>query len=358
MRRLWCMLVLASLLASAFVLPASGASPNVRIAFDFASLKATVDALEDPSLTLGRARAVAALPGPRATIAQTSRFDKAATAERYAESLLAAAHGSAAAGDPFAFDAVAAKKAEIAALTAIIARSPETFMAPVLQRDLAYSPQNANVLVHVVPVLGGTSDGWSRGDTFYIALHYFGNDVPALQSLLAHECYHVIQSSVRSRATGPEPSERARAALALFRSLEDEGTASLVGDPAAFPGDGAYSRFLKQKYRRNENRIVEAFELFTSLLYRTYSDESASPNALYDLGFSGTWDSSAYFVGYRMAKVIERYRGRVAIGGLIATASPLDFVRAYAEIAAAHPADPDIVPLPAAMVGIAHALER
>jgi hypothetical protein len=56
----------------------------------------------------------------------------------------------------------------------------------------------------------------------------------------------------------------------------------------------------------------------------------------YRKGFSGDNDDRFYFVGYEMAKALERYCGRGCIGGLFKR-PPVEFFRRYVELYAKHP---------------------
>ncbi len=67
----------------------------------------------------------------------------------------------------------------------------------------------------------------------------------------------------------------------------------------------------------------------SSSRYRAFQDPEADGDALYRIGFSGSLDSLAYFVGYRMAQTIEKRRGRARLLQLIAR-DPTEFFHEYA----------------------------
>jgi hypothetical protein len=93
----------------------------------------------------------------------------------------------------------------------------------------------------------------------------------------------------------------------------------------------------RQQYRRNADpaRIKENFALFDTVL-SGIRDGSLPWNKAYARGFSGNNDARFYFVGYEMAKAIEKYRGRKQIAQLFEK-PPVEFIRQYIALYKKHP---------------------
>jgi hypothetical protein len=77
-------------------------------------------------------------------------------------------------------------------------------------------------------------------------------------------------------------------------------------------------------------------------MFRAAHDGEADYKELYSLGFSGTWGSPLYFVGYRMSQVIARYGGRNKLASYLAQPSG-SFFADYMAACDAHPEDSQCV---------------
>jgi hypothetical protein len=264
--------------------------------------------------------ALLARPEVRALIAQTARFDAAATPEAFRNTLQLAAAGrlKADAPDPFAFSRVRQRAADIGRLYDLIEAR-----APALQRDIAARlqpdlPAGVDLNVHAAFVVGGTSDGWAQpANQLYLALQSFEGDYDGLVTLMAHEVYHVVQYSVMPATGSAAADSRQRNAENLMIATLMEGTASFVGDPTQAAGGGTYLEWYRGRYRTNLGRIQDDFALFDALLFRAAHDGEVDYRELYSLGFSGAWGSPLDFVGYRMAQVIARYGGRSKVAAYL-----------------------------------------
>jgi hypothetical protein len=96
-----------------------------------------------------------------------------------------------------------------------------------------------------------------------------------------------------------------------------EGTASFVGHPVRADDAGPYLDGFRNRYRTNPERIQDDFAVFDTLMFRAVHDGDAGYEELYSLGFSGSWGSPLYFVGYRMAQVLSRYAGRAKLAAYL-----------------------------------------
>ena len=323
-------------LAVVFTNVANAATVDIR--FDVSAAKATLTALDNPKLTLAEATDVARIHGNKSLIVQARRFDPQATEQNFILTLMSLAKRETPTLDPFQLTLNAEQKNQAAALVRQIDTNPRLYIKPAETAIARYSPQGVTLVADAVIVLGGTSDGWSPGvkragrDQFYIASDYFKGDANGLSALLAHELFHVVQSNVNKANTNILSSSSDAIILTLCQNLLDEGTASLVGDMLNWPGEGAYLKKNREKYTRNLQRLPEIANLFSSLIYRAAYDPKATIDDLYPLAFTGSWDSSVYYLGYYMAKTIEQKAGRPALIAAL-SASPAEFVIRYNRIA-------------------------
>lgn len=320
----------------------ASAQPKISIAIDSTTARAILGAFEKKSITDEELAAMQQLGGVQALIHQAGRFDKNATPEAFAATLTNAVAGGKPSPDPFAFARVAARAEATRKLLASIEADPKKLESAIAARIAPYAPQDAQLQATVHLIAGGTSDGFVPGGSdLYIALDYLQDDFDGLALMTAHEVYHTLQNQVAAPAVKREG--RLAEAAALLRPLLSEGTASMVGDPLTVASPKAYTAWFSDKYNRNFRRIEQNFALFETMLFALANDPAASMDRLYNLGYSGTWDSPLYFVGYRMAKVIERNDGRGAIAKFIAR-DPAAFVARYVELTKKDHAA-DVVPL-------------
>lgn len=295
-----------------------------------------IDLLERRGVTDAELERVVKLFGNQAVIRHNSNFDPNSTEKAFSLSLRKIIETGSSESDPFAFMQAKRTLAQTRALLTQIEQNPRALIEAVVDRISMYTPQGLKMEVTIHFVNAGTSDGFAADShNFFVALRYFGDDYEGLKLLMAHELYHNAQAAIRDAGhTDSSSVENATTrALNLLESTMDEGTASLVGDPLEIQNGKAYIEWFQGKFRRNLNHLEMNFALLDTLLYRAYNDADASASSryLYNMGFSGIWESPLYFVGYRMAKVIEKYKGRGAIAGAIGK-SPVKFFADYIEI--------------------------
>ena len=108
-----------------------------------------------------------------------------------------------------------------------------------------------------------------------------------------------------------------------------EGTANYAADALSAEGNGPYLEMWRSRYRRNAEpaRIKENFGLFDTLLTDLRAGRIAWDEAQ-RIGFFGNNDARLYFVGYEMAKAIDRYRSAKRIGELLEQ-TPSAFFQEY-----------------------------
>jgi hypothetical protein len=269
----------------------------------------------------------------KTSIRHTANFNKDATVEAYKESLLDVLAGNEPDTDPFQFAAVKRKLPEIRELYAKIKKDPAALMREVFSQMAGYMPEGIKLdgVAHLL--VGGGSDGFATGGDFYVGLHFFGNDYVGLKLLMAHEIYHLAQNQFF-----PLPVDSWKGMTQIQAALNEtlvEGSATLVGDPTGVNG-GSYVEWYRKKFDRNLARIDQNFRLLELMLYRLSKDSGSRFGQYYQLGFSGSWDSPLYFVGYKMAKTILDHRGKPRLVELYSE-GPIAFFREYIALYNARP---------------------
>jgi hypothetical protein len=312
---------------------------TVSIIFDLSAAEAVLRLFDSDHPEKSDVEALLDTPAVRATIAQTGRFDPAATADAYVDTLWRAINGDELVNDPFQFGVVRERLPDIRKTISGLADSGMTITARISARLAVYTPPDLATKTTMYAVLGGTSDGWAPDDEgFYVALRYFRGDIPGLTSLVTHETYHIAQ---RAFFAQDESDAHTDVANMLVASLLSEGTATLVGDPSLFDGDGRYLQFLQRKHQRNLQRIDQNFALFEALYFRAMHDPDVTPEKVYSIGFTGGWDSPLYFVGFKIAEGLERHLGGEALVELLATSTPTDVLARYVRLCT-ETGDPDL----------------
>ena len=318
--------------------PAAG-SNGIRIAFDFAAARATLDALAGKPTVDGEA--AARLPGNARMVAQQRRFDPEATEGRLVASLREAAAGQPIVPDTFMLEGRAKPRLEATrTMLARIEANPESFADEIRQRITRYTPPGLKLAVQVYFIVGGTSDAFADGGVFCVALDYFGDDEAGLRTMMAHELFHAAfdagREAAQEKASAPPLSKDAERVLPLLESTMNEGIASRVGDPTKVTGGKAWIEWFQGKFNRNFERMSSNFVLFDTILAREYRDPKAPVDDLYNIGFSGSYDSALYFVGYEMARVIEEQDGPEAVVR-VAWEGPIAFFWRYIALSRARP---------------------
>lgn len=316
-----------------FTWPVSAENENIQIKFDLSAAEAVLTLFDAEQVSMDDVEALLELPAVQATIKQASRFDKNANQENYVTSLYAILNGQSPDIDPFDFGYVKEKITDIRKGLQQIKANIGEITNRLNSHLAAYIPRDFTAQTNLYAVLGGTSDGWAPGnDSFYVALDYFRNDATGFEAMLSHEVYHTLQGLF----FGPVGKEQAGdKSTFLLSNLFLEGTATLVGNPMNFEGDGSYLKFLQDKHTRNMARIEQNFALFEALYFRIANDPQAPWGPIYNIGFSGTWDSPLYFVGFHIVEGLERHLGRERLVQMLSTLSGqeilTEYIRVYTE---------------------------
>ena len=345
-------------------LAAPVAPPGVTVLIDTSVADAVLEAAtSDAAHVPALAAAALALPGVSAMIAKEHRYTPAATPAAFNAALIGLAQGGS--GEPFALARVREHPEEVRALLRALSAEHAQLAARLAERLNAFAPRGLNLHATLVVVLGSHQNGWvpdQKTPVFYIDAGFQSGDVDSLIAVAAHELFHAVQGAVQpdwdaALAPSMNPSAEARElhnVHAVLLNLVIEGMADYVGDPQLLPGAGPGMQQARREYARSLARNRENFALFDTILYRLGSDGTAPLGELLKVGFGGSWDQSGYYVGYVMARAIDRYSDRERLRALVAL-PPEEFVLDYIAVTQAHADDTDLVHLCSASVAAVRA---
>jgi hypothetical protein len=206
-----------------------------------------------------------------------------------------------------------------------------------------YMPALPHFTATVYGVAGGASDGFvfdrEPEPAFYVAVNRAEGDAEGVKLNMSHELYHVAQRMARARVPGLDAKvldpATAPATARLLRVILDEGTATYVSEPppkaSFFSRSGAYMRMWRASYAKNASpeRIAANFAEFDRLLSGLRTG-SMTWEEVSNVVFTG-YGPGPYFVGYEMAKAIDRRHGPGRIATLFEQ-HPAAFFRMYIEL--------------------------
>ena len=316
---------------AAMVLACATPGCAMEVALDAGSAKAVLAALGNPSLGRSDALAVAQLPGNQGLIRKANSYHIPATAETFADALMAAAHGEPA-NTPTAknlgFDRLKPRARALTALITTIETHPDTFRSWVVDRVGRFSPPGSSMKIDGYLIVGGNSGGFAFGEPkFYLNLNYFNEFEPA-KVVLAHELYHAVQAvysvDTDDRWLKPEsPAEDGRAhqhmcadLANLFANLYQEGSASYVGDPMLLdPESGPLAKKTRGELQDGLDNLSTHRTLLELSVVGLQAKTAVPYDDVYALGFYVP--EPLYKVGYVMAKAIAVDGGPGGLAALL-----------------------------------------
>lgn len=268
--------------------------------------------------------AVRASPIVRAQISHNAGLRAAATMDAYVAGLRAASACVAPEQDPFNIAGLIEQRESLRAKVAALIARQDALTLAVAQRLERYMPPGASFAGSVVIAVPYFScGGFAADDHFFIDIACLAEDIDAdavaLELLVAHETYHVIQERHFRPVPDLEAVSTRRDALgAFFGHLLIEGTATHVGDPLDLPqsGGGPYTRLGRSFHTENARRMEHNFNLLTILIDYVARARDPGPGVYQAamIGFAGnTYEEMGYSVGARMARDIEAAWGAPAL---------------------------------------------
>ena len=332
--------------------PAPRQPHRFSLQLDFEGAEALLAVLAQRSVTDADVDRLLAIHGVRAMVDNTTHYIPSDTRDTFRAALKEFVRTRNSTIGHFRLDESHELSAEIRTLITELKADPRLVeqVANSLER---YMPPLDHFTATGYGVTGGASDGFVRDDetkpSFYIALNRAQGDAEGVKQNIAHELYHVVQKLARASVPGLNAkvldAQTAPAPARLLRVIFEEGTATYVTEPmlgkkSLFRRDGPYTRASRATYEKNASpekiaaNFAEVDRLIAGLRSGSLSWKQAS-----DVVFTGN-GPGPYFVGYEMAKAIDRRHGPKRIASLLKE-HPVTFFRDYIEL---YREDPAAVP--------------
>ena len=322
----------------------AAAAQNVTVSIDFESGKAVVEALAKNEISDAEVERIAGLEGNRALINKMTSLGLKNAENVFKTTLREIVRtGKVSGKDDFRWLQVKEKLSDIKIMTARIEREKPALLADLSRLIADYTPPDLKANVKARLLVGGWSLGFlvDNDPTLNVALDKVGNDFEGLKYLLAHELYHSIEAvgdEERKRKLAKnlnEPPVNIINSYIVAFNIYNEGAATFVGDFTKIENPLEFSKTQQAEYEKNANRTRQNFALFEALIYRAYHDPTVDGDQLYNIAFTTSFEESGYYVGYRMAQIIEKYEGKSRIAAFV-NKNPLAFFKKYIEIYRTH----------------------
>lgn len=336
-------------IVSVFFLLCSSVAAGHEVTIHTEAARAVLEAINNPALTEAEARRIAQLPANVMAQRKAQAFDPNGTEDRFVTELLAEARGMKPEGkDLFRFERAKRARAGTLNVLAAIEQNPAEFTKWVNDRVETFSPPVSSLKLagHLIAAGGPTGFAFG-GNDFYLNVTHFPDDLLATKVVTAHELYHAVQGAA-FKAQGKEwrgfkaeewkalPSDKEQDAYIVDRflgNLVTEGIAMYVGDPELLEqSSGAYSKWDLTRFRRQQNNMSGLVTMLDLTLIGLTAEQPVDYRKAYALGFLSE-DQPLYFLGYEMAKAIERKKGPKRLGELL-TGSGCGFFNDYLDATA------------------------
>lgn len=320
-------------------------STPVTLHLDYAGAEAILRALEQDSLSDAEVDALLRVHGARAMVDNVTRFIPRLGVPEFRSEIRAFARTKhTGEHEEFQLAHTWRERSRVRGLVSAMRADESRIIRETLSLLEPYRTGTGPLSINVYFTASGVSDGFvfddQREPAFYANLTRADGDLNEVVGNLAHEAYHVMQKAAQRRAglravadsTGALPEGERLLAVTLA-----EGVANYVVDPTCSPSVRAeQSRESVDRYLRNAKprRIEKNFALFDEVLADLGAGRITWEEA-YERGFTGT-DPRFYFVGYEMAKAIERHCGTACIPRLFQQ-PPVEFFRQYISLYHEHP---------------------
>jgi hypothetical protein len=329
-------------------------SPPVgfSLEMDYDGAEALLAALERRTVTDADIDKLLTIRGVQAMVDNTTKYVPADTRDAFRAALKEFVSRRKSTIGDFRLDDSFERAREIRSLIAAL-EADTNLLGEVAGPISRFMPSLPPFTVTVHGTTGGISDGFVLDNeaqpAFYMALNRAEGDVQGVKLNMTHELYHVVQRMARASVPGLNAKVfdvgTAPSHVRLLSVILEEGTATYVAEPAlgkasVFRRSGPYVKSWRASYEKNRppKRIVANFAEVDRLLSGLRSGASSWEQAS-AVVFRGD-GPGPYFVGYEMAKVIDRHYGPARIASLLHQ-HPAEFFRAYIDVCRK---DPSAVP--------------
>ena len=342
----------------ATLLGMSSAAHAHELVIDTTAAHGVLDALGNPNLTPAEAHRIAEIPGNQQMTRKVASYGNGGDEALFESELLAVAHGATPANEKFYFSRVKKNLPDGIAALKDLEQNRDEYVHWILDRVQRFSPPGPPLHLTGYMIAGGPALGFAwGGPEFYLRINDFAGAPDYLKTTMAHELYHAVVGSAREAAKVPDdfndgelakikskPKRDAYAVRGILNQLKEEGSATLVGDPALTTSDGKLASNERDQLR-NMTRLPRRIPaLLDMVLVGVTANPALDFDDVYSVGFYS--DQPLYYLGYAMAKAVAEKEGDVRLGKL-QLGSGCDFAREYLKLSAA---DPSLVKLGTASV--------
>ncbi|HEY0371974.1 MAG TPA: DUF5700 domain-containing putative Zn-dependent protease [Thermoanaerobaculia bacterium] len=330
--------------------PAIPAPSRFSLRMDYQGAKALLAVLEQRTVTDADIDKLFAIRGAQAMVDNTTKFIPSDTRDTFRAAVKEFVTTRKSTIGHFRLDESHEQAAEIRALITKLKEDAMLF-ADVAGPINRYMPPLPHFTATVYGVTGGASDGFVPDDekqpAFYVALNRAEGDAEAIKLQMSHELYHSVQRMARAGVPGLSAKvfdpATAPAQARLLTAILDEGTATyvvaepLLANHSFFRRSSSYMRAWRGAYKKNASpevitaNFAEFDRLLSGLRTGAMSWEQVSEIVFKGLG------PGQYFVGYEMAKALDRRYGPARIASLLPQ-HPAAFFRAYIDLYRENPA--------------------
>ncbi|MGB3464398.1 MAG: DUF5700 domain-containing putative Zn-dependent protease [Cyclobacteriaceae bacterium] len=325
---------------------------EINITYDYASAYKLIEIFDSKKLTDQDFKELLKLEGTQAYLKKVATFFPNISPETYKEALKAALNGNFPDNSPYMFKRLVPLLPETKKLLKQVSENQTVLTQNAVSKLKAYSPTAININATVYLTLGVIGGGWTFDDNpnaFYVDLSSMKGDFLGLSYLSTHELYHLVQYRFMKEINKSDKVNY------LLDQMIREGSATYVADFSKIEASGSYIDFSKKEYQRNFRRLETNFVLFENLIFQAQNDKQADVESLYNIGYSGMYQSPMYYVGYRIIKLVEKYHGRETLIHLMGK-SPKQLFLAYVEAYKNHKEDDEFVPFSESMIRILNSL--
>jgi putative zinc-dependent peptidase DUF5700 len=313
------------------------------IRMNYEGAEALLAVLEQRTVTDAEIDRLLAVRGVRAMVDNTTKYVPGDTRQTFRAAVKEFVNTRRSTIGHFGLEESAGRSAEIRTLIGELKADGNLF-GEVAGPISGYMPPLPHFTATVYGVAGGVSDGFVLdGETkpaFYMALNRAEGDVQGVKLNMRHELYHVVQRMARAGVPGLNAKvfdpDTAPPHVRLLTVILEEGTATYVSErmlpkDSFFSRAGPYVKRWRASYEKNASperiaaNFAEVDRLLSGLRAGSMSWKQAS-----DVVFTG-YGPGPYFVGYEMAKAIDRRRGPAFIASLLQQ-HPAAFFRAYIDL--------------------------
>ena len=329
--------------------PGTPQSNRFSLRMNFEGAEALLAVLEQHTVTDAAIDKLLAIRGVHAMVDNTTKYIPGDTRATFRAAVKEYVTTRKSKVGHFRLDESAEKSTEIRALIAKL-KADTNLVAEVTGPIARYTPALPHITATMYGTTGGASDGFvldnEKVPAFYVALNRVDGDVRGVKLQMTHELYHVVQRTARAGVPGLDAevfdSNTAPPHARLLMVVFEEGTATYVTEPmlgeegSLFRRSSPYMRTWRASYKKNAppKKITANFAEFDRLLSGLRSGSMSWKQAS-DVVFTGL-GPGPYYVGYEMAKSIDRRHGPARLASLLQQ-HPAAFFRAYIDLYRASP---------------------